>query len=276
MSKDSSKAKDTTSKLQPILPLAKKPQWFSVNLSVKTGRDVLRVVALAVLLFLLPQIVATIIIAGATGVMGWSAQETTKWVTDSTAAQFTYMVIAQVLTLAFLFWLMKKLRDDWRSIGVITRPSWAILSYALVGFGVYYLSLIAMGVLGQFLPIDLNQEQQIGFSKNAAGLDLLMVFISLVVLPPIIEEIVFRGFLYSKLRKALPVIWSAVVVSITFAVAHLQFGSGEALLWVAALDTFILSMILVYLRVKTGNIWAGVLLHAAKNGIAFTLLFVVQ
>jgi membrane protease YdiL (CAAX protease family) len=58
-----------------------------------------------------------------------------------------------------------------------------------------------------------------------------------------------------------------------FGVAHLQFGSGAPLLWVAALDTFTLSIVLCYLREKTGSVWAGVFLHAIKNAIAFVALF---
>jgi membrane protease YdiL (CAAX protease family) len=44
--------------------------------------------------------------------------------------------------------------------------------------------------------------------------------------------------------------------------------------WAVALDTMVLSLMLCTLREYTGAIWAGVLVHAIKNGLAFYLLFI--
>jgi membrane protease YdiL (CAAX protease family) len=52
-------------------------------------------------------------------------------------------------------------------------------------------------------------------------------------------------------------------------------GGAAGPLWIGAVDTFTLSLVLVSLREITGNLWAGISLHAAKNGIAFILLFVI-
>jgi membrane protease YdiL (CAAX protease family) len=41
-----------------------------------------------------------------------------------------------------------------------------------------------------------------------------------------------------------------------------------------ALDVFILSIVMCGLREMTGSIWAGVVLHMMKNGLAFYLLFI--
>ena len=42
------------------------------------------------------------------------------------------------------------------------------------------------------------------------------------------------------------------------------------------LDTFILSLVLIYLREKTGGLWASITLHAFKNGVAFVALFALH
>src|SRR5690606_18538260 len=123
--------------------------------------------------------------------------------------------------------------------------------------------------------IDFEQNQQIGFETAKTAAQLALVFVSLVVIPPIVEEILFRGFLYKGLRTKWPKWLSTLVVSVLFAIAHLQFGSGAPLLWVAAIDTFALSLVLVYLREKTNGLSAPILLHAFKNAIAFTLLFII-
>ncbi|MEJ0073120.1 MAG: CPBP family glutamic-type intramembrane protease [Candidatus Saccharibacteria bacterium] len=41
-----------------------------------------------------------------------------------------------------------------------------------------------------------------------------------------------------------------------------------------AIDTFTLSVVLCYIREKTGTLWSGVLIHALKNGIAFLSLYI--
>ena len=81
-----------------------------------------------------------------------------------------------------------------------------------------------------------------------------------------------RGFLYTGLKKWLPKIIAALVVSALFGLAHLAEGGDAGPLWVGALDTFILSLFLVSLRELTGNLWASIALHATKNTVAFVVL----
>jgi membrane protease YdiL (CAAX protease family) len=83
-----------------------------------------------------------------------------------------------------------------------------------------------------------------------------------------------RGFLYSTLKKALPTAGAVILTSLLFAGAHLPEGGAAGPLYIAALDTFVLSLILIYLREKTGSLWASITLHACKNGVAFLALFV--
>ena len=148
---------------------------------------------------------------------------------------------------------------------------------ALVTFGAYFVTLlIAVTIIGGTLThIDLDQKQQIGFDAASGFGPLALVFISLVLLPPLVEEVLIRGFLYGGLRNKLRPLQAALIASLLFAAAHLQFGSGEPLLWIAAIDTFILSLFLIRLREQTGSLWAGMGTHFIKNLLAFVALFIV-
>jgi membrane protease YdiL (CAAX protease family) len=131
--------------------------------------------------------------------------------------------------------------------------------------------------VSHFIPsFNVNEQQQIGFSNVHGGLPLLMTFVSLVILPPLAEEIMVRGFLYSTLKKAMPALAAVILTSALFASAHLPEGGDAGPLYIAALDTFVLSLVLIYLREKTGSLWASITLHAAKNGIAFVALFALH
>ena len=51
------------------------------------------------------------------------------------------------------------------------------------------------------------------------------------------------------------------------------FESSSGILWVAGLDTFILSMVLVFVREKTDSLYASMGIHMVKNFLAFASLF---
>lgn len=194
-----------------------------------------------------------------------------------TVYQFLQILFIEVATLGLLYLFLRYRKSGIRAIGLI-KPKLQDAGYALAGFAVYLpIYIVSLVVLTRFIPtLNVDQEQQLGFEQANTAPQLSLVFISLVILPPLIEEILARGFLYSGLRTKLPVIYAALLTSVLFGAAHLQFGSGEPLLWVAAIDTFILSMVLVYMRERSGSLWPPIGLHMIKNGVAFFLVFVLN
>jgi membrane protease YdiL (CAAX protease family) len=140
----------------------------------------------------------------------------------------------------------------------------------LIGFGVFYLLLIVAGIIVNSLsPTLTDQKQNLGFTNITSGTDNILAFISLVLLPPLGEETLIRGYLYSGLRQVWRFLPALLTTSLIFGAAHLELGSGSALVWGAAIDTFLLSVVLVYLREKTGALYAGMLVHMLNNLIAF-------
>jgi membrane protease YdiL (CAAX protease family) len=93
-----------------------------------------------------------------------------------------------------------------------------------------------------------------------------MAFIALVILPPVAEELLFRGYLFGHLRTTMGFWTTSLVVSAAFGFIHGQ--------WNVGIDTFILSLFLCYLRETTGSLWASMLLHGIKNGVAYFFLFI--
>lgn len=205
---------------------------------------------------------------------GWSSERATDWLRDAVSAQFFYILIAEVLMTLGIVWAVRRHRKPLQSIGLVRiklQDPWT----AVKGFGLYFLVYIGVvTILSAVIPgLDTEQKQQIGFETAHSTLDLLLVFASLVILPPVVEEFVFRGFIFTSLRSKLPYIWAAMVTSVLFAIGHLQIGSGEPLLWIAAVDTFVLSLVLCYVREKTGSLWPSIIIHAMKNMLAFSILF---
>jgi membrane protease YdiL (CAAX protease family) len=209
--------------------------------------------------------------------LGLKGNETSaqSWLTGSIAGQFLFIFTVEALSVASVYSFLKSRGLTLRAVGLIKKPRWLDAGYVFVGFGLYMvLNQVVTRLVEVGAPnLDQSQKQSIGFD-NAHGSSLVLVFISLVILPPIVEEIMTRGFLYSGLKTKLPKVIAALLTSILFATAHLELGSGSAPVWSAALDTFTLSLILVYLYEKTGRLWASIGLHMLKNFVAFLYLFV--
>ncbi len=236
-------------------------------------RDPITSVLLVLGVFLVSQVAAGILISLYPSLKNWTADQGSNWLETSVIAQFIYIFLAELFAIWMIAVLLKRVRVTLARIGLV-RPKAMNIIHAFAGYAVYFAGYIVIIMIASRLStlIDVDQTQKIGF-EGAYGAQLWLVFVSLVVLPPIGEEIMFRGFLFSSLRQKYHFVVAAIVTSILFGVAHLQFGSGAPLLWVAAIDTFVLSMVLCYLREKTNSIWPSILLHAIKNAVAFVALF---
>ncbi len=234
----------------------------------------LEVVAIAVFIYFFSQIAGYLVADRAARLVS----RTPEWLQNSVTGQFFLILTVEVLTLGLLFWFLRRRGQKLADIGLKDKPSITDIGYILIGYLVYFVAyLMLVSLIKVLVPaLNVNQAQQIGF-EQAQGGQLALVFVSLVILPPVTEEILMRGFLYSGLKRSLPQHSATVITSMLFAAAHLQAGSGAPLLWVAAIDTFVLSLILIQLRERTGGkLWAPMGLHALKNGIAFIGLFVLH
>lgn len=187
-------------------------------------------------------------------------------VLNTSLSAFLYL-IASVIVIG-LPWLIKKRSTSQADIGLTRLPSWTDILITPAGLVVYLIlsSLLILLATRVLSWVDINQVQDIGFKQLNQRYEYILAFSSLVVIAPIAEEILFRGYLYGKLRKFVP-IWVAIITT------SLLFGFVHGA-WNLAIDTFALSVVLCLLRESTGNIWASILLHMTKNGIAFYILFI--
>lgn len=235
----------------------------------------LQAVVLMVGLFILSQLSAAFfllglqLLGGAGGIPGFAE--------GSIALRFLTILFIELFVVLGVYGLLRRHGLSLRAIG-LARPRWRDAWLPFVAMVVYFTSfMVLVSVLSWLAPgLDLNQKQDIGFDGVEGVAALTMTFLALVVFAPVAEEVMFRGFLYTGLRRRLTFAASTLVTSLLFGAAHLMGGEqGASLLWVAGIDTMLLSIALCYLRESTGRLWAPILLHALKNSVAFTLLFVV-
>lgn len=200
---------------------------------------------------------------------------------------FMATLAAVVFLLTFVLvvgipYAVKGSRVSREELGLKRLPDWYDFFWAPVSFVIYMIIAgVLMVVVTKLVPgFNADETQDIGFEDLDAYYEYILAFITLVVIAPIAEETLFRGYLYGKLRKYIPMIGAVLLSSVVFALLHLSFGidseTGHFTInqWNVALNVLPLAIILALLREKTGSIWSGILLHAIKNGVAFYLLFI--
>jgi uncharacterized protein len=128
--------------------------------------------------------------------------------------------------------------------------------------GVYVVAVTFSSLLGN--P-DNEMMQLLRSSRTAV----IIVAIIATFSAPVVEEVVFRGVLYSAFQKSFGVPAAVFGVTFLFAIAHVgQYYPNFA----SIISVTILSLILTLIRVRTGNLWPCIFFHFIFNGIQAILL----
>ncbi len=155
-------------------------------------------------------------------------------------------------------------------------PVWAAIWRAALVYGIWY---ALEHLLGLILP---SAEQDTAkLAQQLSGGNLVAFFLMAAVGAPILEEIVFRGFLFQALRSAfrngywaklvgnragLADLAAVALSAACFSVAHLQFSP------VTMLMLFLLGCLHAELYRRSGSLVPSMILHALNNGLAVLLL----
>lgn len=181
-------------------------------------------------------------------------------------ASFQLTVFDALAGLGIIWIVLNKYKVGWSAVGLRKFKPLRSVLLVVAMFGVFillaYIALIATKLL---LPgFDPNQAQVNEFTKAVTGNARIISFLALVVVPPIIEEIIFRGFMFPAFSDKVGVYAGALVSSALFGFAHLQANVG--------VYTVVLGLLLCYMYRRTGSIIPGMALHMLNNYIAYAAI----
>jgi len=156
----------------------------------------------------------------------------------------------------FFFLDKKKYRDRHMVISYVSLPFCSYIYAALFGiFGCLSLNnLIDITGIINYSPT--YQE----LSDKVFGGDFFMVFLTTVCMAPILEELLFRGLIYKRIRTICKPFVAAIISSLAFGITH-----GNLVQFVYA---FFAGMLLAYVYEKYKNIWAPIIFHVCANLIS--------
>lgn len=128
----------------------------------------------------------------------------------------------------------------------------AVLPIVMMGLSFNVLT----GLILSFIP----EEAMSGYEQSSTAMFTgnfwVMVF-GTVIVAPLVEEIIFRGLIYTRMKQGMSAIVAALLTSALFGVAHGQ--------WVWMLYTFVFGLILIWVFERTKSLIANILLHFSYN-----------
>lgn len=148
----------------------------------------------------------------------------------------------------------------------------------MVGWVISYPCVLLVGLLANLVSVffwgEIEVEQvavmQLKRTMEYPFLFGLMIF-AVVILVPFMEELLFRGFLQTLLRKYLKRGWALFLTALIFALVHFSASQGKGNFQLIS-TLFVLSLFLGFLYEREQSLWASIGLHVTFNGFSVILL----
>ena len=99
----------------------------------------------------------------------------------------------------------------------------------------------------------------------------MAVVVALFVIPGIVEELFFRGFLFSALMARVSAGATIVISALLFGAFHLVGLNGISL--ERGVSSTLLGLLLGWVCWRTGSVLPGMLLHGCHNGLLILLTY---
>jgi membrane protease YdiL (CAAX protease family) len=132
---------------------------------------------------------------------------------------------------------------------------------ALIAIAILVVFLLGYDALTYLLGRDVVTPFQVDTYRTARdGGTLPLLWLTFVIVAPVAEEIMFRGFLFrgwvTSERSAIPAI---LVISLLFAAIHVQYD------WFGILQVFFVGLLLGLVRWRSGSTVLTILMHVLIN-----------
>lgn len=158
-------------------------------------------------------------------------------------------------------------RNPVRTLLLERAPKWQHLAAAAALAVLLHGPAVQLSHLLQWLypisPAMLAQSKALE-EPLANAVNFWQVLLLMAVLPPLCEELAFRGFILSGFRHLGHKWWAIVLSAVAFGGVHvfLQQKASAA----------VVGVIIGYLAVQTGSLWPGIVYHMLHNGLQLSAL----
>jgi membrane protease YdiL (CAAX protease family) len=249
----------------PVLELMASPDNPPWNGWVALGYWILSVIFIVVVpsVFLVPYVLSK-------GVDIKNHDALTNFIfTDPTAIvlQLAPVILAHILTLAAGWFIVTRFnRFSFRKT----------LGWSMDGFKIWHAVLLTIAFyLFGFLMTSLFGKVENDFERLIEGSRIAVYLVAILATftAPLVEEVVYRGVLYSAFQRKFGFAASVIFVTLLFTVVHVpQYSQNSVPDYASVITLLILSLSLTLLRAGTGNLLPCIVLHTVFNGLQSVFL----
>lgn len=182
-----------------------------------------------------------------------------------------YVLQTVVLILVVYFWFWRRFSPDRKKISFHIKDVWTLIGYIIFIFLSYFAFVAFLMWLKAtfnlpFIP-GLGQQPSL-LAPLGDGVGLIIAFVIAIIVAPVIEEYVFRGWgLLCLPIERWPVL-ALILNGALFAVFHFQL---EVFLPLVFLGTM-----LAWVAYHSKSILPGILFHMVNNSLAFLIDYVLK
>jgi len=160
-----------------------------------------------------------------------------------------------------IYFLISKIRkQNFLQHCKFTKTGSATVGLSLIlGVSMNIFITIALNYINNFIPLEEISSSYQELSEIIMSSNTILIFITVGIMAPLIEEVIFRGLVYSELRKVLNAPAVIVIQAFLFAAYHMNLVQG--------LYAFFMGIVLGIVVYKTGSIWPPIMMHISFNSI---------
>lgn len=182
--------------------------------------------------------------------------EITRMITEKILEQSMTMTLISGILALLTYWIVFLIRKKKFAQEVKLRkiPVKGILAVLLMGitFNIVISTLLAT------IPFpDAWMETYQQNSSVLTGGNEVISFLATVFMAPVLEEVVFRGLIYDRLKKGMPAVVAAIISSLAFGLMH------GTIIWM--MYAFVLGVVLVIVFERFHSLFANMFLHFGFN-----------
>ena len=138
-----------------------------------------------------------------------------------------------------------------------SRRSFAYVALIIIAFRIVFDNSLSLWIVNIPMPDFINEAfEELSISP-------IILILSVAVVAPIYEEIIFRGILLKGMAKKINPTIALVASSLIFALVHMNIPQG--------INAFLLGMVIGSIYLRTGSIYLSIFAHFVNNFLAISL-----
>ncbi|MED3827062.1 type II CAAX endopeptidase family protein [Priestia megaterium] len=179
---------------------------------------------------------------------------------DLYAGTATGFVMAAVF-LSALYWLMVQVDDRQIGFQSFSKRYWPLILFWLL---VLILGSVAIVVLIEWFGMTYENKKTNSLQQDLSLFSFILAFVSAAVISPFYEEIIYRGFFYTWLKRKGGIMFGLMGSSFIFMLVHIPTYNTLPV-------NFLSGLVFAWVYEKTKSLLPSMIIHACFNGIAVIL-----